>query len=104
MSHQVLAVTMDGSSANRKLIKLHNTSSDVTYRIANPYTAEKRFLFFISDPPPLDKNHPKLLAQSNVVGMFFVPQHYCYVLFSIFNSITTEQWQVHLLGSTQTIL
>ena len=55
MSHQVLAVTMDGSSANRKLIKLHNTSSDVTYRIANPYTAEKRFLFFISDPPHLIK-------------------------------------------------
>eukprot|EP00731_Ephydatia_muelleri_P023298 Em0015g881a len=52
---KVLAVTMDGSSANRKLIKLHNTSSDVTYRIANPYTAEKRFLFFISDPPHLIK-------------------------------------------------
>ena len=49
MSRQILAVIMDGCSANRKLIKLHSSLSDVTYRIPNPYTVEKG----ISDPPHL---------------------------------------------------
>ena len=40
------------------------------------------FVLYIRSPP-FDKNHPKLLAKSNVVGMFFVPHHYCYVLFNI---------------------
>ena len=47
---------MDGSSANRKLMKLHqgdNTTGPV-YRAVNPYCNE-RYIYFISDPPHLIK-------------------------------------------------
>lgn len=42
--------------ANRRLFRLHNTSSrpgDV-YRVPNPYS-EKRYMYFMSDPPHLIK-------------------------------------------------
>ena len=55
---KVMGVTMDGASANRKLMKLHRGASDATdivYKVYNPFSEEKRHLYFISDPPHLVK-------------------------------------------------
>ncbi len=49
----VLACTCDGLSVNRRFFKLHG-SGDV-HKVVNPYSPEKRPLFFISDPPHLIK-------------------------------------------------
>ena len=39
---------MDRVSPNRRLVKLHQSTKDVIYKVANPFTLEKRFLYFIS--------------------------------------------------------
>ena len=46
---------MDGCSVNRRFVKLHEGSDDLVYRVHNPYAENKRFLYFISDPPHLLK-------------------------------------------------
>ena len=40
---------------DRCLIKLHESSSDVVYKVRNPFAQEKRHFFFFSDPPHLVK-------------------------------------------------
>ena len=52
---QVLTATLDGNSVNRRLIKLHNPKEDVLHKVLNPYSQEKRYLYFFSDPPHLLK-------------------------------------------------
>ena len=52
---QVLGSTLDGNSVNRRLIKLHQPSADIVFKVLNPYSKEKRDLFFFSDPPHLVK-------------------------------------------------
>ena len=52
---QVLGATLDGNAVNRRLIKLHQPSSDLLYKVRNPYAQEERFVFFFSDPPHLVK-------------------------------------------------
>lgn len=50
----VLACTCDGLSVNRRFFKLHGSGVGV-FKVANPYSSEKRYMFFISDPPHLIK-------------------------------------------------
>ena len=55
---QVVAATADGASTNRRLMKLHKIRTkrgEITYKVLNPYAADRRFLYFISDPPHLLK-------------------------------------------------
>lgn len=55
---KVLAATADGASTNRHLFKLHGTTAkagEIPYKVPNPYSVDKRFLFFFSDPPHLLK-------------------------------------------------
>ena len=60
---QVLAVTADGGSPNRRLFKIHNTSSkEITYKVKNPYATDGRSVFFLSDPPHLIKTVRNCLA------------------------------------------
>ena len=48
--------TFDGATVNRRFIKLHDMDQvDVMYKVKNPYAADNRDLFFISDPPHLLK-------------------------------------------------
>ena len=47
---QVLGATMDGNSVNRRLIKCHDPSSDLVYKVKNPFANEEHFL-----PPHLIK-------------------------------------------------
>ncbi len=38
-----------------RLIKLHEPSSELVYKVPNPYTDENRSFHFFSDPPHLMK-------------------------------------------------
>ena len=52
---QVLGVTFDGASVNRRLVKLHNTAATLTYKVPNIFASDGRELLFFSDPPHLVK-------------------------------------------------
>lgn len=52
---QVLGATLDGCSVNRRLIKVHNPNEDVVHKVANPFSQDKRSLYFFADPPHLIK-------------------------------------------------
>ncbi|XP_065894386.1 uncharacterized protein [Dysidea avara] len=52
---KVLAATLDGNTANRRLIKLHDPTEEVLYKVISPYADDGRHLYFISDPPHLLK-------------------------------------------------
>ena len=51
----VLDATLDGSSLNRRLIKVHSPQDDVVYNIANPFAQDSRNFYFFLDPPHLIK-------------------------------------------------
>ena len=53
---KVLGLTCDGLAANRRLFRLHSPeASDLVHKVINPYAADGRHIFFISDPPHLLK-------------------------------------------------
>ena len=53
---KVLGATADGASTNRRLMKIHNSKrGQLVYRVINSHASEKRYLYFISDPPHLLK-------------------------------------------------
>ena len=55
--YKVISLTGDKGSCNTKFFRLHNkiAKSEVTYKVPNPYTSEKRDIYFISDVPHLIK-------------------------------------------------
>ena len=56
MGFKVIALTGDGASCNRKFIRLHNTDNDeICYKTINPYSDERRYIYFISNVPHLMK-------------------------------------------------
>ena len=56
LGFKVIALTGDGASCNRKYFKLHSNDEDeVCYKTINPYSDEKRYIYFISDVPHLMK-------------------------------------------------
>ena len=54
-----MSLTRDGSSANRKFFQLHNklagANTKVVHKVPNPYSMEKRYLYFFVDVPHLLK-------------------------------------------------
>lgn len=62
---KVVALTCDGASANRKFLKLHKSSKELTYKTENPYANEDRPIFFVSDPPHLIKTVRNCWANSH---------------------------------------
>ena len=55
---KVMVITCDGASTNRKFIKMHRMSrkrGELTYKTPNPYSNERRDVFFVSDVPHLIK-------------------------------------------------
>ena len=52
---KVLGLTCDGLSANRRLFKMHQSGTELAYKVPNPYATDGRDLFFLSDPPHLLK-------------------------------------------------
>ena len=72
-SLKVLAVTCDGASPNRKLLRMHfpmakendiNPDADVTYKTINLLSKKKQFIYFISDVPHLIKTARNCLPNS----------------------------------------
>ena len=64
---KVLAVTADGASPNRRLFKIRSlsSSSEITYKVNNPYATDGRSVFFLSDPPHLMKTVRNCLASKS---------------------------------------
>ena len=70
---KVVAATCDGASANRKFFRMHfglthddelNANTDVVYRTINFFSEDKRYIYFISDPPHLLKTARNCLNNS----------------------------------------
>lgn len=51
----MLGVTFDGASVNRRLVKIHDSSSKLTFKVQNVYSEDGRDLFTFSDTPHLIK-------------------------------------------------
>ena len=66
----MLGATLDDNSVNRRLVKLHEPSSDLVYKVENPFTDENRFVYF-SDPPHLIKTE-ELLALLSIAIFGYV--------------------------------
>lgn len=66
---KVLVVTADGASPNRKFFRMHKkTGEGLCYKTANPYTDEKRALYFMSDVPHLVKTSRNCWSHSFAHG------------------------------------
>ena len=54
---KVTGATFDGATPNRRFLKLHGPvrKGSILHKVKNPYTKEKREIFFFSDPPHLMK-------------------------------------------------
>ena len=63
---KVLTITADGASPNRKFFKMHGKEGDCkySYKTDNPFTTEKRSIFFISDVPHLIKTTRNCFSHS----------------------------------------
>ena len=48
MGFQVMSLTCDGASTNRRFWQLHSEENGVVYKVPNVYTSEPCFLYFIS--------------------------------------------------------
>lgn len=51
----VVSLTGDKASVNRKFFGMHKPASGSTYKVRNPYSQEERYIYFISDAPHLVK-------------------------------------------------
>ena len=70
---KVVAATCDGASANRKFFRMHfglthddelSADTDVVYRTIIFFSEDKRYIYFISDPPHLLKTARNCLNNS----------------------------------------
>lgn len=53
---KVISITCDKAASNRKLFKMHSLEKgSFTYKVRNPYSEDKRDIFFFSDVPHLIK-------------------------------------------------
>ena len=78
---KVLAATADGASTNRRLIKLHsNKSGEVVYKVVNPHSRDRRYLYFFADPTHLLKTVRNTWANSkrNPVKLYYLCLHLVY--------------------------
>ena len=66
LGFKVLAFVSDGASCNRKFYSMHGKgSAGISHKITNPYAAEDRPIFFISDIPHLLKTVRNSWANSH---------------------------------------
>ena len=91
---------MDGASSNRRLIKLHQQRSDIVYKVTNPYSEDRRSLYFVSDPPHLLKTirnywSNRLLWVRTYRSLLSAYVHvFCLV----------EKWEIHSLGTSEKVI
>ena len=65
---QVLAITCDGASSNRKFYRMCSPLMDIPYRTLNLYSIQDRFLFLMCDVPHLMKTTRNCWANSFAHG------------------------------------
>ena len=98
----MLGATFDGASVNRRLVKLHDTSEKIVYRVRNIRASDGRYLFFFSDPPHLIKTTRNCWASKSRTLWVSV---YIYIVFlgvwlltgAYHNSI--ERWKPHFMAT-----
>ncbi len=81
MEVKVLCVTSDGASPNRKFFKMNCYKQDptISHKCPNRYSQERRWLFFISDPPHLIKTVRNCWSHSGSSGSRHMKVcDYCY--------------------------
>ena len=95
---KVISLTADKGSCNPKFYRLHHKiQKDVMYKVPNPYTNEKRDIFFISDVPHLIKTVRN--AWSNSYG-----HNHARALWVSYNLLQKQNYSVihfhRLMGNT----
>lgn len=109
----VLAVCCDGLAANRRLFSLHKPGSKTpVHKVLNPYAhnGEKRYLYFLSDPPHLMKTVRNCWANSKrklwvrLILLRVHAQHvhvYIYTCIDLLDTCISSvvQWNGHILGT-----
>jgi len=61
---QVLALTCDGASPNRKMFQMHGCTKQTIYKTTNIYSKNNDQLYFVADPPHLLKTIRNCFASS----------------------------------------
>ncbi|XP_053385111.1 uncharacterized protein LOC128550306 [Mercenaria mercenaria] len=62
---EVMFITSDGASPNRRFIRLHNVGGNETvFKARNIFAPEPRYIYFISDPPHLLKTARNCFSNS----------------------------------------
>ena len=96
---KVMSLTGDGSSANHKFFRLHNKSvggnSKVVNKVPNPYSKDKRCLYFFVDVPHLLKTVRNCWSNS------FGHNHARALWVSSFLNYSLHACVVHIAASTQ---
>ena len=62
LGFKVMGLCCDGLAANRRLFSLNSDDHQLPYKVLNPFSEDKRYLYFISDPPHLIKTARNALA------------------------------------------
>ena len=80
---KVVCITADGMSSNRKFFQLHQSGGDkkVTYKTLNPYAEDRRWIYFISDPPHLIKTTRNCLSHSSFSGTRLMKVSYVLIIY-----------------------
>ena len=65
---QVLCITADGASPNRKFFRMHDKGEGLVHKTKNPFSPDERWIFFIADPPHLIKTVRNCWSHSAVSG------------------------------------
>lgn len=79
--------TFDGSSVNRKFVRLHSRTRKLVNQILNPFSTDARQFFFFIDPPHLIKttrncwasNARTLWVKIIIIGCADVPYVHIYI-------------------------
>ena len=101
--------SLDKASVNRKIFRMHQSnSSEVTFKVPNPYSSDGRFIYFISDIPHLIKTMRN--CWSNSFGHSYkralwvwIQMCMCIIIISTLtykhtHIHTTDHWTAHQLG------
>ena len=77
----MLGATLDGSSVNRRLIKVHSPQDSIVYKVVNPFSQDSRTFYFFADPPHLIKTVHNCWSSASrsmwVSQLQFVLRLYC---------------------------
>ena len=68
LCYQVLGITSDGASTNRKFYRLASSLPSIPYKAPNFFTWNNRFLYLFCDVPHLMKTVRNCWASSYVAG------------------------------------